>query len=208
MRLLGDSIRRYHAEVLQPHWPVMRAHVRADRAHRADMALGHGLEHVLNTLHSTIRWRAPILEVAYPVDQDLHLEGRGLVLAPSFFCWQTPITLADPARQPMLLYPIDHHLDWSTVPTDLGDTPGPQSLVALLGRTRATVLQAIADSTQVNTTELARTTGVSLASASQHATVLRDAGLVVTLRRNGAAVHRLSVRGANLIDPATALSRL
>jgi DNA-binding IscR family transcriptional regulator len=62
------------------------------------------------------------------------------------------------------------------------------------------VLQAIADMPHVNTTELARSVGISPAGASQHATVLRNAGLVTTHRHNGSAVHRLSPRGATLLE--------
>ncbi|MGW0561714.1 hypothetical protein ACWDZ4_14150 [Streptomyces sp. NPDC003016] len=40
-------------------------------------------------------WRPPVLEVDHPVGRDLQLEGRGLLLIPSYFCWRRPITLID-----------------------------------------------------------------------------------------------------------------
>ncbi|MDQ3789236.1 MAG: transcriptional regulator, partial [Actinomycetota bacterium] len=92
LRRLAESIRRYHAYALAPHWPAIRADVTASRTRRAELAVTHGLEHMLGTLHPGIRWRDSVLEVPYPVDQDLHLDGRGLTLVPSFFCWQKPIT--------------------------------------------------------------------------------------------------------------------
>jgi DNA-binding transcriptional ArsR family regulator len=49
------------------------------------------------------------------------------------------------------------------------------------------------------TSELARRVGVSLASASQHASVLREAGLVHTLRQGGAVLHTLTPLGAALL---------
>jgi DNA-binding transcriptional ArsR family regulator len=77
--------------------------------------------------------------------------------------------------------------------------PDPRSLVALLGRTRAAVLLTIADRPSLNTTELAAALGTSQASASQHATVLREAGLVTTRRHNGSALHTLSTCGTVLL---------
>ncbi|CAM3297579.1 helix-turn-helix transcriptional regulator [Kibdelosporangium persicum] len=198
------AIRVYHSIALRPYWASIRTHIRADRDRRADLATDRGFETVLGTLHPGMRWRPPVLEVDYPVDQDLDLKGRGLVLVPSFFCWQKPIKTADPARTPVLVYPVDRTLDWMT--TGGGDhsvaSPRPESLTALMGRTRATVLKAIADTPLLNTSTLAKTTGISLSGASQHVTVLRDAGLVVTHRHNGAAVHKLSSRGAVLLGAA------
>jgi DNA-binding transcriptional ArsR family regulator len=197
LRRLAEGIRRYHATTLAPHWSAIRAHVHASRNRRAELAMSAGVGHMLDTLHPGVRWDGSVLEVPYPVEQQLHLDGRGLTLVPSFFCWQHPITLADPDRTPMLVYPVEHDLDW-TAGGDLTG-PRPQSLAALLGRTRAAVLLTIAERPHLNTTELARILGTSPASASQHATVLREAGLVNTHRHNGSAIHTLSARGTNLL---------
>lgn len=199
MRRLADSIRRYHAKALQPYAEVFQAHIRADWARRAELAMTRGLGHALSTLHPLIRWRAPVLEVGYPVDQDLYLDGRGLVLVPSFFCWQTSMTFADPALPPVLVYPVTPVVGW-TASHEKSPTRDARSLAALLGRTRAAVLRAIADRPFLSTTELAREVGTSVAGASQHASVLREAGLVITQRRNSSASHTLSTSGAVLLD--------
>ncbi len=122
----------------------------------------------------------------------------GLTLVPSFFCWQKPITLADPDRPPVLVYPVSRSPDWAGGGHQTA-SPRPRSLGALLGRTRAAVLLAIAERPHLNTTELARRLGTSLASASQHVTVLREAGLTITNRHNGSAMHRLSDLGEDLL---------
>jgi DNA-binding transcriptional ArsR family regulator len=201
VRQLGNSVRQYYDCALRPYWPSIRAHIQADRIQRSEVAVNAGFEQVLKTLHPAVRWRTPVLEVNYPLDQDLHLDGRGLVLAPSFFCWQQPITLADPGQQPILLYPVERELTWMT---ELGDEqparPHLRSLGALIGRTRATILNTIAGSPGLNTTELARAVGISPAGASQHATVLRDAGLITTFRHGGYAAHEVSPRGTNLLE--------
>jgi DNA-binding transcriptional ArsR family regulator len=202
MRQLAGAVRKYHADALRPYWPSLRQHVRADRNRRAEISTTSGVESVLKTLHPTVTWNAPVLEVAYPVDQELHLQGRGLVLTPSFFCWQTPITLADQSLHPTLVYPIDHDLDWAAIPGEEGDRriAHARSLSALLGQTRATVLRTIADRRHLNTTDLARAIGISLSGASQHATVLRNAGLITTSWQQGSAIHRVSSLGAALLQ--------
>lgn len=198
LRRLADGIRKYHATMLAPHWPAIRADIHASRARRAELGVSHGVEHMLDTLHPGVRWRDWVLEMPYPVDQDLRLEGRGLTLVPSFFCWQNPITFADPNRTPMLVYPVARTADWTSGGKPCAP-PNPRSLVALLGRTRAAVLLAIAERPDLNTTELATALGTSPATASQHTTVLRDAGLVNTNRANGSARHRLSAVGRDLL---------
>jgi DNA-binding transcriptional ArsR family regulator len=60
------------------------------------------------------------------------------------------------------------------------------SLAALLGRTRAAVLEAAV--LGCTTGELSRRLDISPASASEHTAVLRKARLL-TSRRNGPAVH-------------------
>ncbi|MCA2228764.1 hypothetical protein [Nonomuraea aurantiaca] len=50
-----------------------------------------------------------------------------------------------------------------------------------------------------DTTQLASMLSTSPASASQHATVLREAGVVNTHRYHGSARHTLSFGGTNLL---------
>lgn len=50
------------------------------------------------------------------------------------------------------------------------------------------------------TGELARRADISAASASQHATVLRQAGLVSTHRQGNTVRHTLSPLGAELLN--------
>ena len=73
---------------------------------------------------------------------------------------------------------------------------GPDPVAALLGRTRAAVLRAL--TTPRSTGELAVALGISPAGASQHAGVLRAAGLVAS-RRDGRRVrHAVTALGEML----------
>jgi DNA-binding transcriptional ArsR family regulator len=186
------AVRHHHTTALEPGWRAIDTAVRADSRIRGRALLSGGVDRLLSTLHRSVRWRAPVLEVAYPIDQDLYLDGRGLVLLPSFFCWQTPITVKDPTMTPVLVYPVERQLGW--------DHPAQaRSLANLLGRTRASVLTTIADSPHLTTGELASKLGISPAGASQHATVLREAGLISTRREGGAALHTLATTGFALL---------
>lgn len=184
-------LRSYHRAAIEPYWPQIQARVEADRAVRGRALLDGGAGELLDSLPPVLRWRAPVLEADYPVDRDLHLDGRGLLLQPSFFCRGNPVVYRDPSLPPVLVYAAEHTPDPA-----FGDTGGP-SLGRLVGHTRSAVLQAIRYG--CTTSELARRAGVSLASASQHAAVLRDAGLVLTLRHGNAVLHTLTPLGAALL---------
>ncbi|MFD7066720.1 ArsR/SmtB family transcription factor [Streptomyces sp. NPDC059913] len=187
---IADALRRYHRAAIEPYWPHIRASVEADRAVRGRALLDGGADELLASLAPMIRWRAPVLEADYPVDRELRLDGRGLLLQPSFFCRVTPVVYRDPGLPPVLVYPVTH----SRAPVFA--EPGPW-LGRLLGNTRSTVLSAIGSG--CTTSELALRAGVSLASASQHACVLREAGLVHTLRHGGSVVHTLTPLGGSLL---------
>jgi DNA-binding transcriptional ArsR family regulator len=128
----------------------------------------------------------------------VHLRGRGLLLALSLFSNGDPGLFTpwndDPA---LLIYPVD--LD---APTALRlwrrDESGDRALAGLLGTTRAAALRVIADG--CTTTELARRLGISPGGASQHATVLRDAGLVVSRRFRNSVRHTLTGLGVDLLN--------
>ncbi|MEU1128208.1 helix-turn-helix domain-containing protein [Streptomyces sp. NPDC005899] len=187
---LISALRGYHRAAVEPYWPHIQASVEADRALRGRALLDGGADELLATLPPMIRWRAPVLEADYPVDRDLHLDGRGLLLQPSFFCRGTPVVYRDPSLAPVLVYPVTH----PGAPAFA--EPGPW-LGRLVGHTRSAVLKAIGDG--CTTSELARRAGVSLASASQHACVLREAGLVLTLRHGSSVLHTLTPLGASLL---------
>ncbi|WP_274558217.1 ArsR/SmtB family transcription factor [Streptomyces spiramyceticus] len=199
-RLTG-ALRGYHRAAVEPYWPYIQARIEADRAVRGRALLDGGADELLDTLPPMLRWCPPVLEADYPVDRDLHLDGRGLLLQPSFFCRGTPVVYRDPDLPPVLVYPVTD--TGAPAPADAPST----SLGRLVGHTRSAVLGAIGGG--CTTSELARRAGVSLASASQHACVLREAGLVVTLRHGNSVLHTMTPLGAALLRggaPAEALT--
>ncbi|AXU14925.1 ArsR/SmtB family transcription factor [Streptomyces clavuligerus] len=192
---LVSVLRGYHRAAVEPYWGHVQARVEADRAVRGRALLDGGAAELLGTLPPVLRWRAPVLEADYPVERELRLDGRGLLLQPSFFCRGTPVVYRDATLPPVLVYPVAHTPD-PAFGEGAGTALGP-SLGRLVGHTRSAVLQAIRYG--CTTSELARRAGVSLASASQHAAVLREAGLVLTLRHGNSVLHTLTPLGAALL---------
>ena len=79
----------------------------------------------------------------------------------------------------------------------LSGEAGNDSLAILIGSTRAAVLRALAE--PCGTADLAATTGISAASASEHAKALRDADLVQTRREGRSVRHSLTPLGRTML---------
>ncbi|BDH15466.1 hypothetical protein [Streptomyces hygroscopicus] len=104
LRQLARSLRTYHHLAVAPAWPRIARRVGADRELRKHAQGKSGVEAMLRTFGAPMRWRPPVLEVDYPVERELHLQGRGLVFVPSYFCCDHPLALVDEALPPVLVY--------------------------------------------------------------------------------------------------------
>lgn len=203
---LAGALRTYHDKAVAPHWPAVSRLLEAERDRALRLLSEQGIDRFLASCHPTIHWDPPVLTIdtCLPIgDQDAHLDGRGLVLVPSLFCppgYPMCVAADDPDTSPIILYPIA--LDAGTMrglwEPSAGATASP-SLAALLGRTRAAVLDAVATG-PCTTSELARRAAVSVPSASEHAAVLRDADLIVTRRVGKAVLHTVTPLGASLLE--------
>lgn len=130
---------------------------------------------------------------------NLRVSERGLTIVPSVFrricvVWG----VIDPARglaAEVLTVPIpitwelfaDRHLDHRTDP-----------LAHLLGATRSWVLRACT-ADEPTTSSLAHAVGISISSASEHASALRAAGLITSHRIRNRVVHRPTPTGLALL---------
>ncbi|RSS78393.1 helix-turn-helix domain-containing protein [Streptomyces sp. WAC06614] len=195
---LGAALRAGHETVIAPHRDRIRAAFRADVAWRTRLMASHGIKAVLTSTHPDARWDGSVLEVGRPPDYEVRLAGQGLLLMPSVFWTGRPL-LAGSAPdgsgggRPVLLYPA-----LTPFPLTAGEpAPGPDPLDALLGRTRAAVLQHLVQ--RRTTTELARDLAISLPSASEHARTLRAAGLITTEREGKAVLHTATGLGVDLL---------
>ncbi|MFW6721819.1 ArsR/SmtB family transcription factor [Streptomyces sp. MAR4 CNY-716] len=197
LRRLGDAVRRYYAVAVAPYREAIRSAAAADRPVRAEAALREGAEGLLASYAPEVTWRGDRLECAYPVSREFSLDGRPLTLIPSFFCTRTPVALADPELPPVLVHPLTPAPGWLPG-ADPASRRAGDSLVRLIGLTRARVLELL--DRPMSTGRIADALYVAPASASRHAAVLREAGLVRSERRGHCVLHRRTDLGEALLN--------
>lgn len=199
MRSLGDSMRAYHRSALEPYWPAIERAVHADHRQRRSQLIDGGIGAVLEGIHPEARWRNGVLEIAAFRDAELWLDGRGLQLQPSYFCWQQPTKLLDTDLPPVLVFPIRGANGLMRAKRQEADSNA--RVAGLLGKTRAIMLARTV--TGATTTDLAAAGGVSLGTASYQTIILRESGLIETERNGRYVVHRASELGRALLDGAS-----
>ena len=122
-----------------------------------------------------VRWRDDRLAVRTLFDARVPLAGRGLILIPSAFSWQSVAPIIDPPWQPTLIYPARGvELLWQPGEAD------PRTLARVIGRSRADLLTAL--EAPRSTTQLARRLGLSPGAVSQHLSALGAIGLLTAAR--------------------------
>jgi DNA-binding transcriptional ArsR family regulator len=189
-----------HRALVAPYWDRVHACLYAEHAARLRVLAARGPSALLASLQSQwVRWRPPVLEIMVFSELDIPLNGRGVVLLPSVFVGPLPglhTTPGDPAAPPWLVMPPPgDRLEQSQLWTHSRSRGA--ALAALVGRNRAAVLRTVSEG--CTTTELADRVGISIAAASQHASVLRNAGLITTHRTGSAVLHVLTPLGAELL---------
>lgn len=189
-RTLAQAVRAGHRTLVSRDWARMRASLAADLAYRGRLLAELGVGATLASLYPGSTWSGTTLQIDLPHDSEITLTGEGLTLMPSSVWTGQPLVGHDADGRPLLLYPALTPLPMTA---DLSDT---DPLVALLGRTRAAVLRSLV--VQHTTSEVAGELEISLASASQHATTLRAAGLVTSARDGKSVWHTLTPLGVKL----------
>jgi biotin operon repressor len=193
-RELGGSLEMLVRRVLPPWWPRIQAGFAADVAWRGQVLIAQGLQAMLAGLVPGAEWEhGAVLRLPRAGEQvDLKLVGRGVTLQPSLLWRGTPLRAVHPDGSLLLVYP-------ALTPLPLIPPPeaGADPLAALLGPTRAQVLQLLAR--PQTTGGLASHLGISAATASDHAKTLRAAGLVATARDGKFARHTCTTLGARLL---------
>ena len=185
LELVIRALRDLHDAVVAPRWDSAVAASHADVARRVPVLVTDGHEALFGTLHPKLRWRDGGLDRA-GTHRECDLGGRGLLLRPSAFWTGEPVFSVDKTGQ------RPNVLAYAARPG--GQPAGRDGLAALLGSTRAAVLRALGE--PLGTAELAAAVGISPASASEHAKVLRDASLIETRRQGRGVRHSLTSLGA------------
>jgi DNA-binding transcriptional ArsR family regulator len=199
VRRVAHDVEKFFKIALAPYWRQISRDIEAERTRLVQTLADHGMERTLETLHPYARWDYPVLHIDDYVDQDIHLDGRGIVLVPSFFCRHHPITLRDPELPPLLVFPVSRRT-WLGKP-ETNEATRSEPLDGLLGRTRTTVLKT--STTGCSTTDIAKVANISPASVSHHTKVLREAGLITTRRDGYAVCHEITDLGLSLLTSTT-----
>ncbi|GAA4902909.1 helix-turn-helix domain-containing protein [Streptomyces coeruleoprunus] len=191
---------QYQRLAIEPYRDRIDAAIADDLRHHGQLILHGGYAASLAELAGEARWSGTVLTLPHPTPVTLRLSGRGLPLQPSYFCPPDRTLLLGSPERPVLLYPVQQR------PGGPAAAPGGRGTAAvaplfgpLLGRTRAQVLPLLLDG-GCSTTALAERLEVSPATASQHASALRDMGLVTTVRRGREVEHRLTPFALRLLD--------
>ncbi|MFI6169249.1 ArsR/SmtB family transcription factor [Nocardia sp. NPDC051052] len=199
-RSVADAVEAFHSVAFAGRWAHIQSYLEMAAERMARTIATEGVEQLFAGLAPYVTWRAPALQVHRQIHcHDERLDGRGLVIIPSLFAWPEPLTLhsvMDKDGPLMVIVPVlrdigDFAAAWGPRATN-------EALTALLGRTRAAALQVIAEG--CSTTELARRLGVSPATASEHASILREAGLIDSWRHRNAMRHEVTTLGTALLD--------
>lgn len=188
-RILAD----FRAAALDPFRRRITSVVATASAQAGTRAAISGTADMLRTLHPSVHWDGRDLRLATTFDGRESLDGRPLIFQPSALA--TRITFNPLADSVTVSYPATA----ATVTRDSELRTPPAALVSLLGATRAAALSSVVKTPGVTNGTLAQTLGVSAAAASRHATVLRESGLIATVR-SGQSVHHNPTRlGKDLV---------
>lgn len=203
-RDLARAMRIVYEATTRPVLSAVKQQLDADRRARSYVLATNGVGALLAGLHPSISWRPPVLELAIPGgDFDISLDDRGLLLVPSFFHCRGPgLTFGAPSPS-ALYYPMMRSQVMAALALTEAQATRRPGLDALLGSTRAAALEALALRPNLSTGALARRLAISPATASQHATVLRNAELIVTTRQRNSVAHRLTPLGTDLLSGRT-----
>lgn len=189
----ATALRRLWKAVVEPEWPSMRQALRAEMLDRALQVNREGLRAVLPRLHPSAVCGDDTVSVMKAVDIDVDCP-EGLILVPSLFITDRMQCTTSDHWTPAIYYPASGRYLWSAPAT-------PRSLDRLLGATRSKILAAL--TTPLQTTVVAGLVGVTPPTASEHLTILRDAGLIDSSRTGRTATHELTPAGRTLLEAAS-----
>jgi Family of unknown function (DUF5937)/Helix-turn-helix domain len=194
---LAGVIRRYWDATLAPHWDRLRMVLEGDVLYRARQMADGGAKQLFSDLHPELAFDGEALRIEKPFEEDVALDGRGLLFVPSVFVWPKLAAITKQPWQPTLIYPA-RGVGMLWEPDGVAQ---PETLADLLGERRAAVLSSL-DAPR-STTEVARRLDVSPASVSQHLAILRAAGLVQGNRVRRVVLYARTAMGERLVGQSS-----
>ncbi|AQZ64995.1 transcriptional regulator [[Actinomadura] parvosata subsp. kistnae] len=185
---VADALETYWEECFAEFWPRVYALLERDVLRRSRQLARGGARELFAGLDPAVVWTGERLLIDRPWCADGGLNGDGLILVPSAFYWPAVAVMTAP-YQPMLVYPV-HGVGtlW-----EQGPPPAPGALSALIGRSRAAILLALAE--PATTSALAARMALTPGAVSQHLGVLSGGGLAVGMRIGKQVVYRRTLAG-------------
>ncbi len=186
---VAGTLQAYWEACFAEFWPRVYALLERDVLRRSRQLAQGGARELFAALDPSVTWTGERLVIERPwlcTLEELH--GDGLVLVPSAFFWPSTAVMSAP-YQSTLVYPV------AGVGTlwEEGPPPAPGALAALIGRSRAQILLALAEPS--TTSALARRMAITPGAVSQHLGVLSGSGLAVGMRLGKEVVYRRTPTG-------------
>lgn len=189
MHTLLESLNSYFTACLLPYWNNIREGFETEINRFGEVQLKYGCRSALEDLHPSMKWHGDTLSVDADVDIEISPKGEGVVLAPVALWRERPLVGKLPSGAALIAYPARNVL-----PDEPTRTLSREEVLAdLVGHTRSKMLHALTE--PCGTIELARRIERSAAVTSEHASVLRRAGLIVTIRKGRSVQHMLTRLG-------------
>ncbi|GAB2908054.1 DUF5937 family protein [Nonomuraea fastidiosa] len=184
---VADTLEAYWERCFAEFWPRVYGLLERDVLRRSRRLAQGGARELFAGLAPAVRWTGERLIVDRPCDIE-RLHGDGLVLVPSAFHWPAVAVMSAP-YQSMLVYPVEGvGTLW-----EQGPPPAPDALAALIGKSRARILLALAE--PATTSALAARMDLTPGAVSQHLSVLSRGGLAVGMRIGKQVVYRRTLAG-------------
>jgi DNA-binding transcriptional ArsR family regulator len=187
--LVADTLESAWHALVAPHWPQLRAICERDVIHRAGELGRGGWAAALDGLHQAVRWRGGGIEITRFKGGSVPVGGSGLTLVPSVFLWPRIAAHYDDPWPKAIVYPARG----SAALLEPARQRPPAALAALLGRSRAALLTALA--APASTTQLARGNAMTTGAVGDHLAVLLNAGLVDRARDGRSVLYRRTPLG-------------
>ncbi|WP_309977776.1 DUF5937 family protein [Agromyces sp. 3263] len=195
--MIADAWQELWDALLAPVWPQVERILRADIAVRARRVTTDGLGAMIDGLHESVSWQGERVRVRLRLHHELvDCRGSGLVLVPSVMSSHRSQVLTEPPAQPTLFYPAQGITEtWARDPE-----AATRSLAALMSPARAAILLTAHDSR--TTSQVAADCGLAVSTASHHLTVLRNSGLIASVRDGARMLHTRTPVGEALVGAA------
>ena len=195
--MIADAWLELWEALLAPVWPQLERILRADIAVRARRVTTDGLATMVGALHESVDVARRRVRVRMRLHSELvDCRGSGLVLVPSVMSSHRCAVLTEPPAQPTLFYPAQGVTEtWARDP----DGRSGRS-VRSLGPARAEILLTAHDPR--TTSQVAADCGLAVSTASHHLTVLRNSGLITSVRDGARMLHTRTPVGEALVGAA------